>query len=259
VLIAPISRVALAGLIALACAGSRPALAQAAEPVCHSAAAAAERKLDLPPGLLLAIGRVESGRRNPATGRVTAWPWTINANGAGRLFETPGEALAETRALRERGIASIDVGCFQINLLHHPAAFANLEEAFDPEANATYAARFLLDLRSRTGNWEQAVAAYHSSTPERGEPYRNRVLAGFAASGSSLGPAASVRPMAIWTPSPSAGGVRVWTPSPHGAAPFAIMIKVLPIRSEMTLPTVRVASRDRLVGAAVSAGDKIPQ
>ncbi len=258
-LIAPISCVALAGLTALTCAGSRPALAQAAEPVCHSAAAAAERKLDLPPGLLLAIGRVESGRRNPATGRVTAWPWTINANGAGRLFETPGEALSETRALRERGIASIDVGCFQINLLHHPAAFANLEEAFDPEANATYAARFLLDLRSRTGNWEQAIAAYHSSTPERGEPYRNRVLAGFAASGSSSGPAASVRPMAIWTSSPSAANVRVWTPSPHGAAPFAIMIKVLPIRSEMTLPTVQVASRNRLVGAAVSAGEKISQ
>ncbi len=234
---------ALAGLIALAWAGSRPAKAQGAEPVCQSAATAAERKLDLPPGLLLAIGRVESGRRDAGTGRVTAWPWSINANGAGRMFETPGEAVAETRVLRQRGIASIDVGCFQINLFHHPAAFATLEEAFDPQANAAYAARFLLDLRGRTGSWEQAVAAYHSSTPERGEPYRDRVLASFTGLSGSPPPATSVRPAAVWIPAPLAGGVRVWTPSPPGSAPFSIIINIVPTRPEIMRPVIQVASR----------------
>lgn len=227
----------LVGLIAFACVGSRPTRAQDAEPVCQSAAVAEERKLNLPPGLLLAIALVESGRLDPATGHVTAWPWTINANGVDRLFETSGEALAYTRALRERGIASIDVGCFQINLFHHPAAFASLEDAFDPQANAAYAARFLVDLRSRTGSWEQAVAAYHSSNPERGEPYRDRVLAGL---GSLPPPPSSVRLITVWTPTPLAAGIRVWTPAPHGMAPFAITIKMAPDRPEMMHPMVLV-------------------
>lgn len=230
-------RLTLVGLMAFAFLGSRPTRAQSAEPICHSAAVAEERKSNLPPGLLLAIGRVESGRLDPATGHVTAWPWTINANGVGRLFETSIEALAYTRALRERGTLSIDVGCFQINLLHHPAAFATLEEAFDPQANAAYAAHFLLDLRSRTGSWEQAVAAYHSSTPELGEPYRNRVMANFTGLGGSLPPSESMRPRVIWTATSPTEGVRVWTPTPHGMAPFSITIKIGSNRSETMLPT----------------------
>lgn len=237
-------RLILIGLIAIACLGSRPTRAQGVVPVCQSAAEEEERKLDLPPGLLLAIGRVESGRLDPATGHVTAWPWTINANGLDRLFETSDEALAYTRALRERGVASIDVGCFQINLLYHPAAFANLEEAFDPQANAAYAARFLLDLHSRTGSWEKAVAAYHSSTPERGGPYRDRVLAGFAGLGD-LPPPAGIRIASVWTPASSAAGVQVWTPTPHGMAPSSITIKVGPGRSEMILPTMLVGHPPR--------------
>ena len=71
----------------------------------------------------------------------------------------------------------MDVGCFQVNLLHHPAAFANLEEAFNPLANARYAARFLTTLRANTGTWDLAVGQYHSATPAIGEPYRERVMA----------------------------------------------------------------------------------
>lgn len=208
---------------------------------CHSAGVDAERRLDLPPGLLLAIGRVESGRWDPALGRVTAWPWAINAGGIGRLFDTLGEALTEVRGLQGRGITSVDVGCFQINLFHHPTAFASLEQAFDPQANAAYAAQFLSSLHSRTGSWEKAVAAYHSSNPARGDAYRDQVLAGVQKRiALPTAPAITVQPVATWRPVVSAGGVQVWALSPQGAAFRSVSIPIPSGRPDgyvLTLPT----------------------
>lgn len=237
-------RLVFAAFLTVTCAGVRPGWAEGFDPVCQGAGVAAERQMDLPPGLLLAIGRVESGRRDPATGRVIAWPWTINANGAGHLFETLGEALAETRGLQQRGITSIDVGCFQINLLQHPEAFATLEEAFDPQANATYAARFLSKLRSQTGSWEKAVAAYHSSTPERGDVYRDQVLTGFVGLGGQVVfPALNVQSRAVRPSVTVSNGVRVWTPSPRGTAPGSINIRLSLARQEPVMPAIRVLNR----------------
>jgi phytoene dehydrogenase-like protein len=72
---------------------------------------------------------------------------------------------------------SIDVGCMQVNLMHHPDAFANLDLAFDPQVNAAYAARFLKELFAQTGDWTKAAALYHSATPELGAEYQRKVLA----------------------------------------------------------------------------------
>ncbi len=72
---------------------------------------------------------------------------------------------------------SIDVGCMQVNLMYHPNAFASLDEAFDPSANAQYAARFLNALYGASGSWVQATAAYHSETPAIGADYQRRVMA----------------------------------------------------------------------------------
>ena len=52
------------------------------------------------------------------------------------------------RAVQAQGVRSIDIGCMQVNLMHHPNAFATLDAAFDPLANALYAARFLTELRA---------------------------------------------------------------------------------------------------------------
>ncbi len=208
-----------------------PAAALPDRAVCAAAAAAAEHRHGIPAGLLNAIGRVESGRRDPASGRMEAWPWAINAEGRGQLFDAAATALSGTRALQAGGTASIDVGCFQVNLVHHRNAFATLEEAFDPAQNADYAGRFLSGLREKTGSWEQAVANYHSATPERGGPYRDRVLAtwqgtpeALAASGAPApapvrAPGPVVIRMVSWTPAsgaPAAGGMRIWTPSAPG-------------------------------------------
>jgi len=203
--------------------------------VCRDAGMEAERTLGLPPGLLLAIGRVESGRRDPATGRVAAWPWTLNAGGAGQMFGSAAEAQAVVRSRQAGGVASVDVGCFQVSLLHHPAAFASLEEAFDPKANAAYAGRFLSSLRARMGSWDAAVAAYHSATPERGGPYRDRVMASWTGAGAlppAEPPAVVVRPLAervlVWVAPPATDGIRVWTPSRPGMAPASIVISTAP-------------------------------
>ena len=144
-----------------------------ADSVCAAAAAAAERQYGLPAGLLLAIGKVESGRAT-AQGRMP-WPWSINAEGADTVTDSARAAVAEVRAMQARGVRSIDTGCFQINMLYHPNAFASLEEAFDPDANARYAARFLVELHQRSNDWGAAVASYHSATPWRGEGYRQLV------------------------------------------------------------------------------------
>jgi Transglycosylase SLT domain len=156
----------------------RPGLLFAPGSVCLAALAAAEARYAIPAGLLRAIGIVESGRRSEATGVVQPWPWTINVEGEAHYFDTKAQAIAWVRQAQARGTRSIDTGCAQVNLMHHPAAFASLEQAFDPAANADYAARFLLTLRTAAaGDWVAAVGNYLSQTPELAHAYRRRVQA----------------------------------------------------------------------------------
>ena len=148
--------------------------------LCQAALATAEREAGLPPRLLAAIARVESGRRDPVSGAVQPWPWTINAEGRGSFYPDKPAAIAAVRALQAQGVRSIDIGCLQVNLRHHPQAFASLEEAFDPLANARYAARFLNELQLGRNDWMGAAGAYHSQTPAYAAPYRARVAAAWA-------------------------------------------------------------------------------
>ncbi|WP_426957074.1 transglycosylase SLT domain-containing protein [Muricoccus radiodurans] len=143
--------------------------------MCRAAITTAERENGIPPGLLHAIGRVESSRRDPQTGEVGPWPWTMNAEGTGRHFSTHPEAVAHVRQLQSQGIRSIDIGCMQINQIHHVRAFSSLEEGFEPLPNARYAAQFLKSLYQRHGDWLVAAGAYHSGTPGRAALYRAQV------------------------------------------------------------------------------------
>lgn len=147
---------------------------------CAQAAAAAEQAAGVPAGLLLAIGKVESGRVDPATGRVAPWPYALNIEGRGLYPDSADAAMAEVSAAQAAGARSIDVGCFQISLLHHPNAFATLGDAFEPAHNANYAARFLTELRGRMPSWELAAGGYHSLTPLFAEPYAARVMSAWA-------------------------------------------------------------------------------
>ena len=145
--------------------------------MCEAAIAGAEAETKLPARVLTAIALRESGRIDPDTGRLRPWPWTINVEGAGHFYTSRQEAVAAVQGFQGSGAQSIDVGCMQVNLMHHPNAFASLDEAFDPTRNATYAGGFLKALFASLGDWGTAIAAYHSRTPGVGEPYRDQVVA----------------------------------------------------------------------------------
>jgi hypothetical protein len=168
--------VASAGLAPPTIAGHQAAAADPAT-LCETAVTTAEYVGRLPPRLLGAISLTETGRIDPATGRIRPWPWTINAEGEGQFFETRQDAITAVKALQARGVRSIDVGCLQVNLMDHPDAFASLEQAFDPRVNANYAARFLNSLYAASKDWATAIAAYHSETPDLGDAYRVLVMA----------------------------------------------------------------------------------
>ncbi len=161
------------------------------------AALAAVRSRAVPDTLLPSIARVESGRRDPASGRVRPWPWTINVNGTGHFFDRKEDAVAAVRSLQAQGTRSIDVGCMQVNLMYHPRAFPTLDAAFDPPTNAAYALRFLGALYAQTHDWPLATAMYHSQTEDRGEDYQRlvfgRVMTAMGASAAS-GPYRAFRP-----------------------------------------------------------------
>jgi Transglycosylase SLT domain len=215
---------------------------------CEDAGRDAERQYALPVGLLAAIGRVESGRWDAALGRVVPWPWAIDAAGQPRLADNKDAALQQVRVLQDSGVRNIDVGCFQINLQNHPSAFSDLSQAFDPTANAQYAARFLTSLRARLGNWDDAVAAYHSATPALGIPYRQLVFANWTTpegwnaarsiSSESLGAGNLAVPVKVFSFGDTQ--VRVWTPSRVGTA--ASLIPMVPTATAVSLPLPRVTS-----------------
>ncbi len=143
---------------------------------CRRAVIAAGREAGIPPHIMSAIARVESGRP-AADGSVQPWPWSINVEGADHVYDTKAEVITAVRQFQAQGARSIDVGCMQVNLLHHPTAFASLDQAFDPVINARYAARFLSELYAQSHAWPKAIADYHSATPALGEAYARQVLA----------------------------------------------------------------------------------
>lgn len=159
---------------------SPPRAAPAGEPdpgrSCALAVRDAERRYHLPPGLLLAISQVESGRMDIATHQLHPWPWTVQAENQSLYFASKADAVRWVQQAQSRGVTSIDTGCLQVNLYFHARAFQSVDDAFDPETNADYAARFLLVLHASAGDWQTAAGLYHSQTASRAIPYRARVM-----------------------------------------------------------------------------------
>ena len=165
----------------------------------------------LPVGLLTAVATSESGRYDPSRRVVAPWPWTVNNAGDGRYFPSKTEAIAHVLRLKAAGERNIDVGCMQINLMHHPDAFASLEEAFEPTRNVAYGARFLGALQQETSSWERAVERYRTADPGRGRAYRQKVYQRWAGAAPDAAPgldeAAEPRLLlASLTPERPAGG-----------------------------------------------------
>ncbi len=191
-------------LFILAGLGDAAATAPHQDPwtLCARAVAQAERAAGIPPHLLQAIALAESGRTSKQHQARLAWPWTVMAEGNGRYLPTKEAAVATVEALQSRGVRNIDVGCMQVNLRYHPDAFAGLAQAFDPTANAAYAARFLKDLHRETGSWTAAAGRYHSATPEYNGPYRAKVTKLWQ---QQAGKAATLAAAGSGTPRPTTG------------------------------------------------------
>lgn len=169
---------ALATLLALAAApamaGRSDALIEGGK-LCTQQFPVQEREQHIPTHLLAAISTTESGRWHKGLGMAVPWPWTINVDGKGYYFDTKAEAIAQVQRLMAQGKRSIDVGCMQVNLKHHAGAFPDLNQAFEPQANVAYAARFLRTNYNDLGDWIKATAAYHSRTEARGKQYLGQI------------------------------------------------------------------------------------
>lgn len=140
---------------------------------CDRAALAAAATHGVPSQIMLAIARVETGRQRDGT--LYPWPWAVNEAGRSHWFQTRAEAEAHVMAALDKGQNNIDIGCFQVNIRWHGAQFSSLQTMFDPAENADYAARFLVKNHEKTGNWVDAVARYHSTTPTHARSYIEKV------------------------------------------------------------------------------------
>jgi tetratricopeptide (TPR) repeat protein len=155
----------------------RPAIAAVDDAkACAVETARQEQRAAIPDHLLHAISLVESGRWDADHRMRFAWPWTVTGQGDGRFLPDKRSAIDLVRQLQTKGVSNIDVGCMQVNLRAHPAAFGNLEQAFDPATNVAYAAGFLVHLHDDTGSWTTAAAYYHSQTPLLAAAYETKVI-----------------------------------------------------------------------------------
>lgn len=155
------------------------------EAQCEKALITASQRHGVPTRILSAIAEVETGRAT-RDGRVRPWPWAVNIEGRGHWARSRSDARDLALQALERGIRSIDLGCFQINYRWHGHAFPSIEAMLAPDANADYAARLLRGLHERHGNWPDAAAAYHSATPGPARRYLTRVSAALARAGADM-------------------------------------------------------------------------
>jgi soluble lytic murein transglycosylase-like protein len=222
--------------------------------LCRAAILLAERSAHVPDRLLDAIAAVESGRRDPVSGAVYPWPWTINVEGQGHFYDSKAEAIAAVKAFQAAGARSIDVGCMQVSLLYHPDAFSSLEQAFDPVANAAYGARFLVQLFGQTNAWPLAAAAYHSLTPDIGADYAKKVLAAWGVPQLPVGAQAVIsgQTLSPVTPHPGLGSPpgRVAVLLPNGNEP----VRVLPMPGLAAAPGVAGRGLDAYRAMPIAAG-----
>jgi hypothetical protein len=126
---------------------------------CLAALRAAERRHDLPPGLLVAIALNESGLHAHA----------LSIRGRAYFPDTRAEA---DRMLLGSGGSSVMAGCLQINAGVHARGQT---WPLDPRAAASWAADFLTTNHQRTGDWAEVLRRWHGASPSNAGTYVCRV------------------------------------------------------------------------------------
>ena len=144
--------------------------------VCEKNISEIERQIDIPKGLLTAIGLTESGRYINKS-KPIIWPWTINIKTKSLFFDNKKQMLKFLNSQVKEGNFDFDVGCMQVNLKWHGKYFKKISDSIDPKTNISYATSFLYKLKSDHKSWTEAIKRYHSSNPNKNVKYHKKVLA----------------------------------------------------------------------------------
>jgi hypothetical protein len=143
--------------------------------VCEKIIKNIESLTDIPEGLLLGIGKTEAGRIIDKK-ELRVWPWTVNHAGKSLFFDNKKQMKNYVLKHLTKGDNNLDVGCMQVNLKWHKHNFKQVNDMISPEPNISYAASFLVQLKNKYGNWNEAIKNYHSSDPDKNKPYLDKVL-----------------------------------------------------------------------------------
>lgn len=144
--------------------------------ICLKAIKFYEEKYDIPNNLLYAITIVESGKWDKINKIYKPWPWTLNVNGKPYFFANKYEAEMFMQKQLNAGVLNIDGGCGQVNWQYHGQHFKkNPKYILNPVYNIAYSAYFLNKHYVEHGNWDIAIAYYHSKTSKLGKEYLKKV------------------------------------------------------------------------------------
>jgi soluble lytic murein transglycosylase-like protein len=135
-----------------------------------------EKKYQIPRDTLHSISLQETGKAHPSHKKMIVWPWVINLAGRSLYFNTKAETVYFVKQELKKGKKNIDLGCMQINWMHHGHNFRSVEHALEPRINVHFGAMFLRKKFEQVGNWHKAIAHYHSATPKLGEKYSQSVF-----------------------------------------------------------------------------------
>lgn len=139
-----------------------PALAQDS---CVTHAVEAERKLNIPPGLLVAIALVESGQDG------TPNPFAMSVQGRAVFARSAKDAARYLKDSKGQLKPNVYVGCMQLSLATHRGQFQPLENIVEPRENVQYAGRLLVRLHGEEGSWKTAVARYNGGSTRSAMAY----------------------------------------------------------------------------------------
>ena len=126
----------------------------------------AAKDLNVPVALTKAIAEVESRHS----------PYALNIGGKGYFFDSKEDAILVARQAMAEG-KSLDSGLMQVNSQWLKRFNIPLEAALDPEANVYLGTWLLKENYQVHGDWQTAVARYHSPDQKRGQRYLDKVKA----------------------------------------------------------------------------------
>lgn len=141
---------------------AKPTLAQEN---CVTHAVEAERKMNIPSGLLVAIALVESGQDG------APHPFAMSVQGRALFARNATEAARYLRDSRGQLKPNTYVGCMQLSVATHRGQFQPVDRIVEPRENVFYAGRLLVRLHGEEGSWKSALARYNGGSPRSAQGY----------------------------------------------------------------------------------------